>query len=129
MYLLQVVTGQKYQTLSFLECSGNGKKEPLKARLTIQVQPHITNTHFSVTVLWDLRRDACVCCGRRHYRACGRRRHVSAVERRDLDGGVRPRLHSLHAGIRSGRHRLQHPGLSNTVLYCTCLCEECDPGG
>lgn len=40
-----------------------------------------------------------------------------------MDGGVRPRFHPLHAGIRSGGHPVQHPGLPHHVLHRTRLCQ------
>lgn len=56
-----------------------------------------------------------------HYRSRGGWSHISAVELGHVDGGVWPRLHPLHPGICSGRHRLQHTGFPDAVLYRTRL--------
>lgn len=56
---------------------------------------------------------------------CGRG-HVSPVERWDVDGGVWPRVHPIHAGIRFGRYSVQHSGLCHHVLHCTRLCQGSD---
>lgn len=46
-----------------------------------------------------------------------------------MDGGVRPRVYPVHAGLRSGRHSVQHAGFPHHVLHRPGLRQEPAAGG
>ena len=58
-----------------------------------------------------------------HSIPCMGRGDGRVMESRDLDGGIWPRLHSIHSRLCSGWHILQHYRLSDTPLHPERLCQ------
>lgn len=120
----QVATGLRSLTPSYLEPSGSGRRAPPRATSSTQVASPVSAEGRFVSLA-----EVSFFFSRRHHRARCWRGHVGPVERRDLDGGVRPRLHPVHAGIRSGGHSVQHAGFPHPVLHRPGLRQESAAGG
>lgn len=122
----QVVTGLRSLTPSYLEPSDSGRRAPPRATFSIPV-----TLPSSVAAEWKFVSpgEVSIFLFRRHDRARCWRGHLSPVERRDVDGGIRPRLHPVHAGIRSGGHSVQHAGFPHHVLHRPGLRQESAAGG
>ena len=125
----QDVTGLRFLTLSYPAPSDSGRRGQPRVKYTILVTHWIwilMSPYEWFSVLSELDEQIFLpylffSPPRWHHRTQYRRGHVGPVERRDVDGWVRPRLHPLHAGIRPGRHPVQHPGLPHDVLHRTRL--------
>lgn len=122
----QAVTGLRSRTPSSLEPSDSGRRAPPRATYSI---PVTLLPSASADSKFVSRGDVSSSSFRRHDRARRWRGHVGPVERRDVDGGVRPRLHPVHAGIRSGGHSVQHAGFPHHVLHRPGLRQESAAGG
>lgn len=122
----QVATGLRSPTPSYLEPSDSGRRAPPRATYSTQVTLPSPATAKGKSVSPA---QGSSFFSRRHDRARCWRGHVGPVERRDVDGGVRPRLHPIHAGIRSSGHSVQHAGFPHHVLHRPGLRQEFAAGG